>query len=93
MKQWALCGLGISVRSEWDVLGDLQTGRLIRVLDEYHLPDADIVALTGSEAIARSPRARQIIQLLQQTLAARRGAPSYKHPQRSENATGRNHLF
>lgn len=63
----------------------------------YHLSDADIVALTGSEAIARSPRARQFIQLLQQTLAARPwgtlvGAGDF-NPQRSEDATGRNHLF
>lgn len=43
--QWALQGRGIIIRSEWDVAEHLGSGRLVRLLDGWHLPDADIVAL------------------------------------------------
>ena len=50
VKQWALLGKGIMVRSEWDVAEDLRAGRLVRVLPEWHLPDADVVALVSQRA-------------------------------------------
>ena len=33
--QWALEGKGIMLRSEWDVLPFLESGKLVRVLPEY----------------------------------------------------------
>jgi DNA-binding transcriptional LysR family regulator len=45
VRQWALGGKGLIMRSEWDVAESLAAGRLVRVLDDWHLPDADIVAL------------------------------------------------
>ena len=44
-RQWALQGKGIIMRSEWDVAESLESGRLVRLLDGWRLPDADIVAL------------------------------------------------
>ncbi|ABE46692.1 LysR family transcriptional regulator [Polaromonas sp. JS666] len=44
-RQWALAGKGIIMRSEWDVAEHLAAGRLVRLLDGWRLPDADIVAL------------------------------------------------
>ncbi len=44
-RQWALKGMGIITRSEWDVAEHLASGRLVRLLDGWRLPDADIVAL------------------------------------------------
>lgn len=44
-RQWALTGKGIIMRSEWDVAEHLASGRLVRLLDGWRLPDADIVAL------------------------------------------------
>lgn len=44
-RQWALTGKGIIMRSEWDVAEHLASGRLVRLLDDWRLPDADIVAL------------------------------------------------
>lgn len=44
-RQWALKGKGVIMRSEWDVAESLESGRLVRLLDDWRLPDADIVAL------------------------------------------------
>ncbi|NJM32909.1 MAG: LysR family transcriptional regulator, partial [Limnobacter sp.] len=43
VKQWMLDGLGIGLRSEWDVADLLKSGRLIRVLPGYVQP-AHVVA-------------------------------------------------
>ncbi len=45
VRQWALRDKGLIMRSEWDVAESLATGRLVRVLEDWRLPDADIVAL------------------------------------------------
>jgi LysR family transcriptional activator of dmlA len=42
---WALDGHGILMRAEWDMERYLQNGRLVRVLPQYHTPDADIHAV------------------------------------------------
>ncbi|MEN3754480.1 LysR family transcriptional regulator [Mangrovibacter sp. SLW1] len=47
IKRWALDGMGIMVRSEWDVSSALKNGTLISLLEEFSLPEANIVALTG----------------------------------------------
>lgn len=44
-RQWALEGKGITLRSEWAVAQSLQSGHLVSLLDDWQLPDADIVAL------------------------------------------------
>ena len=43
---WAKSGLGIIMRSQWDVADALSQGHLIRLLPEWTLPDAPVVALT-----------------------------------------------
>lgn len=45
VRQWAVGGKGLIMRSEWDVAENLANGRLTRVLQDWRLPDADIVAL------------------------------------------------
>ena len=42
---WALDGLGILMRAEWDIDRHLKSGRLVQVLPQYHTPDADIHAV------------------------------------------------
>jgi DNA-binding transcriptional LysR family regulator len=42
---WALDGHGILLRAEWDVVGYVQEGRLVQVLSQYSMPDADIFAV------------------------------------------------
>lgn len=64
VKQWALAGKGLFVRSEWDVAELLAAGKLVRVLPEWSLPNADVVALAGSRA-AMSRRATLFLAFLQ----------------------------
>ncbi len=42
---WALEGLGILMRAEWDVAKYLRSGRLVQVLADYETPPADIYAV------------------------------------------------
>jgi DNA-binding transcriptional LysR family regulator len=44
---WALQGLGLIVRSEWQVAAHVTSGRLVRVLPRYKLAPAPVVALTS----------------------------------------------
>lgn len=71
VKNWALAGCGVIMRSEWDVVPELNAGTLVRVLADYPLPDADIVALSSEEAVNRAPRTENFIRLLKKTLASR----------------------
>jgi DNA-binding transcriptional LysR family regulator len=43
--KWALDGLGILMRAEWDISRYLKSGRLVQVLPDYQTPDADIYAV------------------------------------------------
>ena len=63
-RQWALRGKGLFVRSEWDVAESLASGRLVRVLADWTLPDADVVALAPRRA-GMSARAKLFLSFLQ----------------------------
>lgn len=71
VKQWALKGHGIMLRSEWDVAQELRSGALVRILPDHALPGADIVALLGSQQRQRSARTMRFLELLRQSLGAR----------------------
>lgn len=45
LHRWCLEGLGLSWRSTWEIQTQLAKGELITVLDEYALPNYDIMAL------------------------------------------------
>lgn len=62
--QWALAGKGVIMRSEWDVAESLAAGRLIRLLPDWSLPDANVVALVASRA-GLSARVKLFLALLQ----------------------------
>ena len=68
IKEWALAGLGIIMRSEWDIQPQLNGGQLIRLLPNYSLPSANIVALLSSQEKERSARVTGFISLLKQHL-------------------------
>ena len=48
ITEWALAGLGIVERSEWDVARFLATGKLVRLLPDWNLPSAPVTALLPS---------------------------------------------
>lgn len=74
VRQWALAGLGIMVRSEWAVADDLAAGRLEQVLPEWSCPGADVVALLNSRQ-GRSRRTAAFLDALRTSLAG----PPWRH--------------
>jgi DNA-binding transcriptional LysR family regulator len=47
VRRWALQGKGLVMRSEWHVAECLAEGRLVRVLQDWSVPDADIMAMVA----------------------------------------------
>ncbi len=45
LHRWTMEGLGLGWRSTWEIQSELESGQLITVLDEYALPDYDIMAV------------------------------------------------
>lgn len=68
VRDWALAGLGIIVRSEWDVAEYLAAGRLQTILPRWSLPSADVVALLHARH-GRSGRTNAFLCLLREHLA------------------------
>jgi DNA-binding transcriptional LysR family regulator len=63
VRDWALAGEGVIVRSEWSVADDLRAGRLVRLLADHTLPRADVVALVAARA-GRSARTARFVEHL-----------------------------
>lgn len=68
VRDWALAGQGIAIRSEWHIAEDLAAGRLKRVLPSWDLPAADVVAMLGTR-YGRSARTAAFLSMLRQALA------------------------
>lgn len=64
VMQWALKGKGLIMRSEWNVAEDLARGSLVRVLSDWSVPSADIVAIVASRAHI-SARVKLFLSFLQ----------------------------
>jgi DNA-binding transcriptional LysR family regulator len=67
LRAWAMSGLGIIVRSEWDVADDLAAGRLVRILPKWVCPAADVVALLNARH-GRSRRATVFLEMMRDAL-------------------------
>ncbi|OAS26839.1 LysR family transcriptional regulator [Methylobacterium platani] len=76
VRGWALAGRGVILRSEWDVADDLRAGRLVRLLPDYALPEAPVVALLGAPRRARAARTRRFLD----ALAAALDPPPWRVP-------------
>jgi DNA-binding transcriptional LysR family regulator len=63
VRQWALAGKGIMLRSEWDAMAYINSGKLIRLLPNWSLPSANIAILVG-EHKRMSARVRLFADLL-----------------------------
>jgi len=79
IKQWALAGLGIIIRSEWDVAEDLRRGRLVPLLPDWRLPDADVVALLGTRS-GRVARTVRFLEILRQQFQPVPWRPQHERP-------------
>ena len=63
IKQWALAGKGVMLRSEWDVAAEIAAGRLTRLLPAWRAPSADVVALVPQRK-GMSARVKTFLQFL-----------------------------
>ncbi len=63
VRQWALAGKGIMLRSEWDAMAYVNSGKLIQLLPNWRLPSANIAILVG-EHKRMSARVRLFADLL-----------------------------
>jgi DNA-binding transcriptional LysR family regulator len=63
IKQWALAGRGIMLRSEWDTAHEIANGKLVRVLPDWRLAEANVYALVPQRK-GLSTRARAFINFL-----------------------------
>ncbi|KVC85363.1 LysR family transcriptional regulator [Burkholderia ubonensis] len=68
ITEWALAGLGIVERSEWDVAPLLADGKLVRLLPDWRLPSAPVTALLPSRT-GRSVRQRIFLETAKQFLS------------------------
>lgn len=71
IRGWALEGLGIVERSEWSIAEDVAAGRLLQVLPDWSLTDADIVILLNPRAV----RAKRIEAFVQHMIASNAEKP------------------
>jgi LysR family transcriptional activator of dmlA len=62
VRAWAMDGVGIIPLASWDVADELKSGRLVRVLPDYH-QSADVWAVTGSR-LEQSAKLRVCTQWL-----------------------------
>lgn len=78
VKRWACAGLGLILRSEWDVAEDLRAGRLVVLLEDFPSPEAPVMALLGSGRGSRAARTERFLASLQDALTPTpwREAPS-----------------
>ena len=68
VREWAMAGQGIAIRSEWNIAADLADRRLKRVLPAWEVPAADVVAMLGTRA-GRSARTTAFLALLRESLS------------------------
>jgi DNA-binding transcriptional LysR family regulator len=68
LHRWAVEGLGLAWRSTWEIQAQLATGELLTVLDEYALPNYDIMAVYPQQRYLPA-KIRFFIDMLKRTYA------------------------
>ncbi|WP_321787182.1 LysR family transcriptional regulator [Paraburkholderia sp. J94] len=68
VRQWTLCGYGLSVKSIWDVADDLRAGRLQIVMPEWRYAEQPVHALYHRNRYL-APRVRALLEFLTERFA------------------------
>lgn len=69
----AIAGLGIALKSLWDVGDELSSGRLVRIMTDWEIDDAGAIWAVRPPARFPSPRAKALTSFLKE----RYGSPPY----------------
>jgi DNA-binding transcriptional LysR family regulator len=69
VRNWALEGHGIMLRSEWDLAEHLRRGKLVELLPEWRGPDADVHAVFP-QRLHLSAKVRVLVDFLVESFAA-----------------------
>ncbi|WP_083745490.1 LysR family transcriptional regulator [Variovorax sp. KK3] len=81
-REWAEQGLGLVLRSEWDAAEAVARGALVRVLDDWRLDSAPVLALVPTRR-GRTARVQALLQFLEDSM----GGPE-RHPAASPIQAG-----
>jgi DNA-binding transcriptional LysR family regulator len=65
VRNWALAGLGVALRSEWDVAPFVRNGELRRILTHWDFEGADVVALVPTRQ-GISARVARFVEFLKE---------------------------
>ncbi len=68
-RRWAEQGLGLVLRSQWDVSDAIASGNLVRVLADWNFDSAPVNLLVPSRKL-RSPRVQALVAFLEDGLKA-----------------------
>ncbi|NVZ20788.1 LysR family transcriptional regulator [Pseudomonas costantinii] len=68
-RRWAEQGLGLVLRSQWDVSDAIASGNLVRVLADWSFDSAPVNLLVPSRKL-RSPRVQALVAFLEDALKA-----------------------
>jgi len=82
VRDWCLAGHGLMLRSLWDVAPHMAAGRLVRVLPQHAMNDADIHWIAPHQ-----PRTPRRVQLLADALAAQFRQEPWKAAANAKAAT------
>lgn len=69
VRQWALAGQGIMLRSLWDVFPEIQRGNLVHILTDYR-QDADIWAIYPTR-LSNSSKLKTCVEFLEKEIPKR----------------------
>jgi DNA-binding transcriptional LysR family regulator len=67
ISQWTQEGMGLMVRSEWEAAPLIRQGLLVRVLADWHLEEAPVLALVPSRS-GTSARIHRFLEHAKQAL-------------------------
>lgn len=68
-RHWAEQGLGLVLRSQWDMAPAIAEGRLVRVLPDWHFGSAPVTLLVPTRK-GRTARVQALVTFLEQCAAA-----------------------
>ncbi|KQR73602.1 LysR family transcriptional regulator [Burkholderia sp. Leaf177] len=68
-RNWAEDGLGLVLRSQWDVADAVASGKLVRLLGDWDFGSAPVIALAPSRK-GRAPRVQALLNFLAANLGA-----------------------